>query len=221
MPKLTKREKILIFVVGIVLMSYVTVQFGVTPLFDRLDTGREELALLTAERNAYEASLAREASLREGNESARRDYADLKETYPAFTANEHIDFMLTNLCVRHTLRPISLRIQEPANVAAVTITRPAQETEETDEWGTAESAESANSGEASVEAFVFTKVRAAMTLNGTYSSLGDLITTVESMAHIRITTFQFSPQGGGDRSTPNIAVTFEVTLFNDVLKDLL
>jgi len=218
MPKLTKREKILIFVVGIVLMSYVTVQFGVTPLFDRLDTGREELALLTAERNAYEASLAREASLREGNESARRDYADLKATYPAFTANENIDFMLTNLCVRHGLRPISLRIQEPANVAAVTITRPVQETEETDEWGVAEYEEYE---ESNVEEFVFTKVGATMTLNGSYSSLGDMITTVESMDHIRITTFRYMTHAGGDRDTPNIAVTFEVTLFNDVLKDLL
>jgi len=195
---LSKRERILIIGLAVVLVAYLAVQFGVRPLLDRYDIVQKEFFRLSDERDAYERNIASETLILDGNKKAREDYEELKKKFPALMPNEEIDHILTGLCIKYGLRPIMLYISDPAPL----------QTEK------GESSDGADDGSLAV----FMKVTATMNVNSSFSALEDLVTAVEKIEYIRIIFENYSAKAasGGNRDVPNISVKFELTLLNNL-----
>jgi hypothetical protein len=190
---LSKREKVLIFCVGLLALIYLCIQFGIYPLYERVNDGHEELHQLMDDRFAFETNLALEASLRQGNDEARTLFLAIRQGFPPLMPNEEIDNTLTRLCQSMQLRPTMLRISAPVLTAG-----------------------QADAGENDTYAApIFAKVTATMNVAGDYSALVRLLDAVESINHIRLTQVSFSGSTQhGISDTANISLVFEVTLLN-------
>jgi hypothetical protein len=107
---LSKREKIMLFVVGIIVVLYLSIQFAILPLSSRYSEGLAERSRLSDEKVAHEMEAATIPSLRERNAEAYARFGELTSGYPTIIENEEIDFMLTTLSNKNNLSPISLWI---------------------------------------------------------------------------------------------------------------
>ena len=188
--EMTKREKILIFTALVILIGFVSIRFVIMPLRDAYDARLEEYENLSLEREMLEIKFINEDITRLGFENAQASFDDLRGRYPEFMSNPEIDRVLTGICVRNGLTPVSLSIRDPVGFGAA--------------GGDDED------GGHGVRIIV-----ASMTLNGGYDSLQNLIAAVERTEHVRIVRLSFSfGADTGDAGRPNTSVVFEVTMID-------
>jgi len=212
--QLTKREKILLFSVGLIAILYFSIQFAILPLATRYNNGVNERERLTIEKETHDMEAATLPALRTRNEQVNADFDELTNGYPNRMPNEEIDRILTSLCTRLILSPTSLRFAPrdppppppPEPTQPDTVRYDAQGTEEEEE----EPAPVAPRP-------VFTKATAFMNVNGSYQSLLRLLDEVNSIEYIRLTNvgFQGSRLLGMQTPDSTISLTFEITMLYD------
>lgn len=160
---MSKREKILMFSAGLLLISYLVVQFAIYPMFSRYTSAGAELLHLDGERFDVEMDIAALPLTRDLNDSVHERLNALREAYPKLVTNEDIDVLMTNLVIRHNLSPTLLSISRP----------PAQADNE-------------------AELEFFTHVTVTMNLIGSLDSLQGLVREVKNTNFMRITTLSHS-----------------------------
>jgi len=191
---LTKREKILLFAVGLIAILYVSIQFVILPLSNRYSEGIADRDRLNIEKSSHDMEAATLPSLRDRNVEAHFKFSELIEDYPIIEPNEIIDKMLTTLVNNNNLRPTSLRFaprDEPPPPPA---------------------------GQAPAPEFI--KVTAQMNVVGSYISLVRLMDEVSNITFMHLTTIGFTQNrqlGLEDQSSINL--TFELTFVSDVGED--
>jgi len=191
----TKREKIMLFSVGLIVLIYLAVQFAIIPLSSRYSAAVSERGRLSDEKAAHDLEAAMIPSLRERNSEAYARFDELTSGYPTIVENEELDHMLTSLSNRNQLRPVSLRITPRPTPAPP----PAQENGEENQ---------------TPDLPEFTKMTVQMNVIGSYRSLLRLFDEVSSIQYIRITNVSFSE----DRLIPEasrISATYEITFLTD------
>lgn len=209
--KLTKREKILLFSLGVVAVVFLAVQFIIMPLANRYNTGIEEREHLRSEKALHEIEVASLPSLRQQNIDSRERFEKLTSGYPENVPNEIIDNRwLTPLCNFNQLSIISLRFAQrdelpppppPTQPDRVSYQDPDAPEEEV---------------YVPEPRPVFIKVTAFMNATGTYQNLLHLIDDVSNTEYLRLTNVGFTDdlQGNLSELGSTISLTFEVTMLN-------
>jgi len=187
---LSKREKILLFSAGIVVLLYLAIQFAILPLMARHSEAIQERDRLAAERRIVEADIANKQAIRNANTAAGDRYLVLKDEYPLLIPNEEIATVLTNLCLTNGLRPSMLNIIPPATPVPGQLEQDAPPP-------------------------IFTIVTATMNVTGGYPSLLSLLDDIDALQYIRLINLGYSlsrqPESSEDG---DISLTFELTFIN-------
>ena len=201
---LTKREKILLFGAGLVLILYLSIQFAIIPLSNTYRTATEERDRLRHERDTHDMEARMLPDLRIRSTETRERFYELTSGYPVIVPNELTDQRLTSLCGNHNMSIQSLRFApQPAP--------PPPPEPEYDEEGNPIIIE-----DDGLEAYpVFTYVTAFMNLTGSYSSLMHLIDEVIDIEYIRLTSASFTRIFQETLEASTISLTFEVTYLSD------
>jgi len=203
-PGLSKREKILLFSVGLIALVYLSIQFVILPLATRYNDSTLERDRLNTEKAAHQMEVQTLPALRERNAEAHERFDRLTDGYLVIVPNDEIDHMLTSLVNINNLRPTSLRFDQRK-------APPPPPAQELDEDGNP--VESGTSGIPSGPVFV--TVTAQMNVTGSYHSLVQLIDEVNAIEYMRLTSISFSQdrqEGPEDRSS--ISLAFEVTFLS-------
>ena len=194
-PGITKREKIMLFAVGLVAVVYLSIQFAIIPLSVRYSDSVAERARLQDEIEAHKIEAAMLPSLRERNAEAYAGFSGLTSGYPTIVENEDIDFMLTSLSHNNNLNPVSLRITPRPPPA------PAPESEDGEEIYVPDLP-------------IFTKTTVHMNVTGSYRSLMGLLDEVSSIQYIRLTDVNYSKNTQMPELS-RISVSYEITFLTD------
>jgi len=192
---ITKREKIMLFVVGLIAVVYLSIQFVIIPLSVSYNESISERARLQDEIDAHRLEAAMIPSLRERNTEAHTRFYELTSGYPTIVENEEIDFKLTTLSNRHNLSPVSLRItpQPPPP--------PAPEPEDGEDVYIPDLP-------------TFTKSTVQMNVVGSYASLMRLLDEVSSIEYIRLTDVNYS-KNIQMLELSRISATYEITFLTE------
>ena len=192
---LTKREKILLFGAGLVLILYLSIQFAIIPLSNTYRTATEERDRLRHERDTHDMEARMLPDLRIRSTETRERFYELTSGYPTIVENEEIDFKLTTLSNRHNLSPVSLRItpQPPPP--------PAPEPEDGEDVYIPDLP-------------TFTKSTVQMNVVGSYASLMRLLDEVSSIEYIRLTDVNYS-KNIQMLELSRISATYEITFLTE------
>ena len=203
-PGLTKREKIMLFSVGLIAIIALSIQFVIIPLSNRYNEGLNERGRLSAEKAAHEMEVATLPALRDRNSEAYERFDELTDGYPTIVENEEIDNMLTTLSNKNNLRPISLRITPRPTTAPAP--QPANgENGDTGENGAVQNKRSLPE---------FTKSTVQMNVVGSYQSLMRLIDEVSSIKYIHLTNVGFA-ENYLMPDQARVSVIYEITFLTE------
>ena len=186
---LSKREKILLFSAGLLVLFYLSVQFAIIPLANRYRDGVQDRNTLSIEERHVRTEIANKQSTEQANIEAKTKFEAIKQEYPLLVPNEEVVTILTNLCLKNALSPSRLSI--------ITPTAPSR---------------SGNGPE--TPGSLFTIITASTNLTGTYSSLTRLLDEVDTMQYIRITNLGYSASRQADDDISSITLSFELTFIN-------
>ena len=114
---LTKREKFLLLILGLLALIYLSFQFGFMPLYNSYTESRMERDRLQAERLQLEMKILNLQTILEENRIANDDYARITEDYPELVPNEEVDTVLTNLVLGVGMSISSVRFFTPPSNA--------------------------------------------------------------------------------------------------------
>ena len=114
---LTKREKLLLLVLGLLALIYLAFQFGFRPLYESYSNSRLERDRLQAERLELEMKILNLQTLIDENKIANDDYIRITEDYPEVVPNEEVDTVLTNLVLGVGMSIRSVRFFTPPSDA--------------------------------------------------------------------------------------------------------
>ena len=192
---ITKREKIMLFVVGLIAVVYLSIQFVIIPLSARYNDSISERARLQDEIDAHRIEAATIPGLRERNTEAHARFYELTSGYPTIVENEEIDFMLTTLSNRHNLSPVSLRITPRPPPP------PVPEPEDGEEVYTPALP-------------TFTKATVNMNVVGSYDALMRLLDEVSSIQYIRLTDVSYS-KNIQMLELSRVSATYEITFLTE------
>jgi len=198
---LSKREKIMLFVLGMIALVALSIQFVIIPLANSYSDAVEERERLRGEKALHELEVANLPALRNQNSQAHGRFESITSGYPELVPNELIDSRwLTPLSSKYSMNIMSLRFarRDPPRLTTVI---------ETDSEG--------NTVETTVPAQVFTKINASMNVTGNYYSLLNLINEMHTTEFMRLTSVNYSRSFINEiieHST--ISLSFEITLKN-------
>jgi len=120
---LTKREKLMLLIAGLLLLMYFAFQFGFVPLYNSYQEAVIERDRLHSERLALELSILNLNSIIEANKAANNEFDEITKDYPLLIPNEEIDSLLTNLILSSGLSPRTLNIfTAPADADSILFT---------------------------------------------------------------------------------------------------
>jgi len=204
-PGLSKREKIMLFSAGVIVVLYVSIQFVILPLSTRYNEALNERERLSSEKSAHDMEAASLPSLRERSTDTQAKFKELTDGYPVIIPNDEIDNLLTSLVNTNNLRPTSLRI---APITAPS-TPPVQDIEYDEDGNPIEAEEVPPIPE-------FIKVTVQVSVTGSYQSLLRLIDEVADIKYIHLSNVGFTQNrqdNMGELST--ISLTFELTFLSE------
>ena len=109
----SKREKILLFSMGLLLILYLCIQFVILPLANRYFEGRQQRDNLISEKHRVEADINNRPAIESENREAGQRFEAIKSEYPLLVPNEEVDTILTNLCILNGFRVSGFRVTSP------------------------------------------------------------------------------------------------------------
>lgn len=195
---LSKREKVLLFAAGLLVVLYLSIQFAILPLMTRHMNAVQERNNLRTEQARVDDDIRNSAAIESAHSDAVKKFDDIKKEYPLLVPNEEVVTILTNLCITNGLSPTRLNITSPPYPTA-----PAASGSEGD---------TADATTATPES-LFTIITATVNATGSYESLTKLLDEVDTKQYIRITTMSYSVNRQRDPTEPTTtSVTFNLEL---------
>ena len=212
---LSRREKVLLIVMLVFGSFALMTMFVILPLYNQLNDMNTEYGYLETERMQTEVKLAAEAVARDNYTNVYNALILNSERFLNPSLSNEIGRMLTSLCERYGLQPISQQLSAPKDFV------PAGAGGSGNVSGSNSGSNSSNnsgnsSGNNSGDGSVFLIVSASMAVKGTYDELKDLLDAVENIEYFRVTRVSFS-RNTTDTELPldRISLNFEVTMLKD------
>ena len=188
--ELSKREKILFFSAGLLVLLYLAVQFAILPLARRYVEGLQMRDFVIQEKADVQADFNNKSTIESSNKNADERFLAIKQQYPLLVPNEVVDTTLTNLSIKSGLSPMGFSIKTPS----------------------ANSQVAAGAEEQDAAAGLFTVVNATMNVTGTYASITNLLDSVDEMQYIRVTNLNYTTNRQDETSNVGlITIDFELT----------
>jgi len=191
---LSRRERRLILIgLAVVVFALITIYVYI-PLYNNLIDKMSEYQELELDKQWIEASVASEDDILESYKAALKEYATESAKYISRSLSNEIGRLLTELCERHDLAPVSQQLFSPKEFVIDDDDDP--------------------------EESVFVTVTALMTVRGSYSSLKTLFSTVERADYLRIARVSYDRTSDDpDEELDKILIYFEVTMLKDLDSD--
>jgi len=194
---LSKRERIMLFLLIIVGSLALTVMYVIIPLYDQWQDKQAEYSSLQLEKSRVDALIASESSIRDNRNSAIARHELESERYLNDSHASDVGRMLNQLTARYGLQWVDQTINDPKNFVIP-------------------SADNSGSGSDDGDKSVFLIVTATMTTTGDFNRLKSLLDAVEKIDYIRITTVSYVWNEQADAPLMDrISLGFEVTMLKD------
>ncbi len=115
---LSKREKILIMISGVMLVVYVFAKFLIIPSYERLGEAQDKNAQLVMEQESVRLEVQRMPQLKQDIDSLMSRISEEDVKYGDNSKLMNLDEQMTNLLLKNNLTPVSLKIGKPILMAA-------------------------------------------------------------------------------------------------------
>lgn len=123
MKKLTKREKVLIYILACFLIGIFGLYFVIMPSYKNYQVVSDQAAEAQFTQESMALAIDGIPSTMQARDQATNDLAILQAPFPQVLANEGLDMLLTQLCLDYSLSPKVLSVQSNG-LAGVTIFTP-------------------------------------------------------------------------------------------------
>lgn len=111
MKKLTKREKLLIYILGCGLIGFFGIYFVIIPSYQSFQVVNDQAAEAKFTEESMAVAIDGIPSTMQARDEATANLASLKAPFPQKLTNEGLDMLLTQLCLDYSLSPKVLAIQ--------------------------------------------------------------------------------------------------------------
>jgi|LGOV01.1.fsa_nt_gb hypothetical protein len=200
MKKLTNREKILIFLLlcfGIVMGGYYLMVVPNHATYQKLNVLVDEAQFT---KNTISSGIENIPAVQKTLEESNEKYGMIRDDFSGHLPNEGLDILLTQLCLGHTLKPITLNVdfnawqgipsftEAPLLVEIMPVTGDGQNIETTSEVSTEESQTNESASGPGMWVGAVT-----MSLSGTQYDFQRLIDTVNARPDMMIASFEIQP----------------------------
>ena len=196
---MTKREKLLVFIMVAVAMVALSVQFAIIPLYSGYAEKDDRLNDLEIQKMNADSRFAQEFGTRDAFNRALLATEDIRSSFPNEIPTEFVDQRITELCFANNVVPRSLSMTAPRGMSIPTF----DSENTTDRYPPA-----------------YQSVTATMRLSGSYNQLLQLVGAVDQLADINLTRLRFEGDIAemGDRT--NISATFEIIMLSNIQEDM-
>lgn len=110
MKKLTKREKLLIYILGCFLIGFFGIYFVILPSYSSFQVVNDQAAEAGFTKESMQMSIDAIPSTMEARDQATVTLASMKAVFPQQLPNEGLDLLLTQLCLNYSLAPKVLSV---------------------------------------------------------------------------------------------------------------
>ncbi|MCL1807173.1 MAG: hypothetical protein FWG31_05670 [Oscillospiraceae bacterium] len=196
---LSKREKVMLLVVGVVGLFYLAFQFGFMPLFDKNGEKNTELSDLQFKKDELELNLRTEGYVIQSNTDAKAEYGFVASLYELTNSNTDLIRKMGKICEDNGLAVPSNLLD---NAKGLSI--------KMDIWD----AETGKMVEKDVDYSAFSEVTVRMEITGSYQSLKNLLDAVDNDPGIHVRDIKFNLNHADLNEAMSVSVTFVVTLLN-------
>lgn len=111
MKTLTKREKLLIYVLACFLIGFFGIYFVILPSYSSFQVARDQAAEAQFTKESMEMAIDSIPSTMQARDEAATNLASLKAPFQPELTNEGLDMLLTQLCLDYSLSPKVLAIE--------------------------------------------------------------------------------------------------------------
>lgn len=120
MKKMTKREKLLIYILGCFLIGFFGIYFVVWPSIQSYQVVNDQVAEAQFTKESMAMAIEAIPSTRQEKASAKANLTNIKAVFPQKLPNEGLDMLLTQLCLDYSLAPkvLSIASNDIADVLA-------------------------------------------------------------------------------------------------------
>ncbi|MBU4540114.1 MAG: hypothetical protein KJ774_02685 [Firmicutes bacterium] len=122
MKKLTKREKLLIYVLGCALIGFFGLYFVILPSFNSFQVVNDQAAEAQLTRESIAMAIDSIPSTMQTRDETMANLASLKTPFQQKQTNEGVDKLLTQLCLDYSLSPKMLSIESNGMAGVGTFT---------------------------------------------------------------------------------------------------
>lgn len=122
MKKLTKREKLLIYVLGCALIGFFGLYFVILPSFNSFQVVNDQAAEAKFTQESIAMAIDSIPSTMQTRDETTANLASLKTPFPQKLTNEGLDKLLTQLCLDYSLSPKMLSIESNGMAGVATFT---------------------------------------------------------------------------------------------------
>lgn len=110
MKKLTKREKLLIYILGCFLIGFFGIYFVILPSYNSFQVVNDQAAEAQFTQESMVMAIDAVPSTMKARDEATVSLASMKAVFPQKMANEGLDMLLTQLCLDYSLSPKALSV---------------------------------------------------------------------------------------------------------------
>ncbi|WP_373485051.1 hypothetical protein [Acetobacterium malicum] len=110
MKKLTKREKLLIYILGCFLIGFFGIYFVILPSYNSFQVVNDQVAEAQFTQESMVMAIDAVPSTMKARDEATVSLASMKAVFPQKMANEGLDMLLTQLCLDYSLSPKALSV---------------------------------------------------------------------------------------------------------------
>jgi hypothetical protein len=207
MKKLTKREKLLIYILGCALIGFFGLYFVLLPSFRSYQVVNDQAAEAQFTQESMTMAIDSIPSTMQARDEATANLASLKTPFPQKLTNEGLDKLLTQLSLDYSLSPKVLSIQNNGMAGVETFTPYTSDeqpsapdstttdtttTEETTSTETTDTTASTEMTETTGSAETWTGV-VNMELTGTQPNFYRLLDAVAARPDMIISSFEIAP----------------------------
>jgi hypothetical protein len=207
MKKLTKREKLLIYILGCALIGFFGLYFVLLPSFRSYQVVNDQAAEAQFTEESMTMAIDAIPSMMQDRDEATANLASLKTPFPQKLTNEGLDKLLTQLSLDYSLSPKVLSIQNNGMAGVETFTPYTSDeqpsapdstttdtttTEETTSTETTDTTASTEMTETTGSAETWTGV-VNMELTGTQPNFYRLLDAVAARPDMIISSFEIAP----------------------------
>ncbi|WKY47931.1 hypothetical protein Q5O24_00980 [Eubacteriaceae bacterium ES3] len=232
MKKLTKREKMLLYILSCFLIATAGIYLLLIPAYNRYSTIRDQYMEAESTQMSMEAAIGSIPDLETAIDSNRATILTLQAPYSEPLTNEALDQLITNLCMNYSLSPQVLSITANGEQTIPVFVSTEPESESSEDSSIFNDSETEDVTEEDIQTEVENNTRAETTtdttasgvtglvgvvemeLTGTQNNFYRLLDAVSSRSDIVVSEFEITPSGDLGSSVDSGTTTTNISYSN-------